>query len=181
MGSFVYLCLLPELWSVKCQKWLILCTFCWIQQKISPSLGKIFKCIWKDLLGPFRKLFWSMYFSANISKTSTFKSTGFWYLFVHFFVWYQKSFWYLSTISHKQLSQRLLTIPFSAITQKDLPCILKHIAQTATNFLQLSAENTKLAILYILKAITMGVKIKARQMTTFFHLFWSSIHWFVSF
>ena len=45
MGSFVQLCLLPELWSLKCQKWLFLCTFCWIQQKISPNLGKIFKCI----------------------------------------------------------------------------------------------------------------------------------------
>ena len=53
MGSFVQLCLLPELWSLKRQKWLD--TFCWVQQKISSSLGKIFKCICKVLFGPFTK------------------------------------------------------------------------------------------------------------------------------
>ena len=28
---------------IKISKWLILCTLRWIQQKITPSLGKIFK------------------------------------------------------------------------------------------------------------------------------------------
>ena len=55
MRSFVQLCLLPELWSLKCQEWLD--TFCWIQQKISSSLGKIFKCNCKALFGPFRKYY----------------------------------------------------------------------------------------------------------------------------
>ena len=35
----------PRVMVIKCQKWFILCTFCWIQQNISPNLGKIFKCI----------------------------------------------------------------------------------------------------------------------------------------
>ena len=33
MGSFVQICFLPELWLLKCQKWLILYTFHQIQQK----------------------------------------------------------------------------------------------------------------------------------------------------
>ena len=57
MGSFVQLCLLPELWSLECQKWLIFCTFSWIQQKICPSLAKIFMYIYKVLFGTFRKYY----------------------------------------------------------------------------------------------------------------------------
>ena len=42
MDSFVQLsCLLPELWSLKCQKWLIFCIFCRRLEKISHSLDKI--------------------------------------------------------------------------------------------------------------------------------------------
>ena len=44
-GIFV-LCLLLELWSLKCQKWLIYCRFCWCQQKISHSLEKIHSVHW---------------------------------------------------------------------------------------------------------------------------------------
>ena len=59
----------------KYQKWLILYTFCWIQQ-ISPSLGKIFKCI-SDFIWPFQKMLWIMYYGlATISKISTSKYTG---------------------------------------------------------------------------------------------------------
>ena len=38
-------CLLPELFSLKCQKWLIFCSFCWCQQKLSHSLDKLFTCL----------------------------------------------------------------------------------------------------------------------------------------
>ena len=65
--SFVYLsCLLPKLWSLKSQKWLIFCIFCWCQQKISLSLHKIF------LIG-----LW-----ASISKISTLEGTEFHYFLV---------------------------------------------------------------------------------------------------
>ena len=41
IGPFVLLlCLLPELWSSKCQKLLILCIFCWWQQKNIHIFGK---------------------------------------------------------------------------------------------------------------------------------------------
>ena len=49
--------MLPELWSLKCQKWLIFCIFCWCQQKIRHSLEKIFACIWKILFSSFRKCY----------------------------------------------------------------------------------------------------------------------------
>ena len=35
----------PRVMVIKMLKWLILCTFCLIQLKISPSLGKTLKCI----------------------------------------------------------------------------------------------------------------------------------------
>ena len=42
MESFVQLsCLLRELWSLKCQKWLLFCIFCRWLEKISHSLDKI--------------------------------------------------------------------------------------------------------------------------------------------
>ena len=44
------------LWSLKCQKWLIFCIFCWWKQKISHRLGKFFKGTWKILLKSFRTL-----------------------------------------------------------------------------------------------------------------------------
>ena len=55
MVSFVQLCLLPESWSLKRQKWLD--TFFWIQQKFSSSLGKIFNWICKVLYHSFRKCY----------------------------------------------------------------------------------------------------------------------------
>ena len=58
MGSFVYLsCLLPELCSLKCQKFIIYCIFCWWQQKLGHSLGKILKFICKILFSSFRKCY----------------------------------------------------------------------------------------------------------------------------
>ena len=48
------ICLLPELRSLRCNKWLIYCIFYWWQQKVSHSLGKIFKWTWKILMCSFR-------------------------------------------------------------------------------------------------------------------------------
>ena len=76
IGAFVQGCLLPDLWSLKCQKWLILCTFCWIRQKINPNLGKIFKCICKVLFGSFRKYYGLCTSELPFSKISTFKDFG---------------------------------------------------------------------------------------------------------
>ena len=45
----------PGIMVIKCQKWLIICIFCWWQQKASHSLGRIFRCIWKILFSSFRK------------------------------------------------------------------------------------------------------------------------------
>ena len=49
--------LLPELWPLKYQKWITFCIFCWLQLKISPTLDKILKCIWKVLFSSFRKCY----------------------------------------------------------------------------------------------------------------------------
>ena len=50
-------CLLPKLWSLKCQKWLIFCIFCWCQQKISHIWNKIINCTWKILFNSLRKCY----------------------------------------------------------------------------------------------------------------------------
>ena len=52
----VIICLFPELWSLKCQKWLIFCIFCWCQQN-SHSFDIIFTCIWKILFNSLRKCY----------------------------------------------------------------------------------------------------------------------------
>ena len=41
-------------WSLKCENWVNFCIFCWWQQRISKSLGKTFKLIWKILFTSFR-------------------------------------------------------------------------------------------------------------------------------
>ena len=100
MGSFVQLCLLPELWSLKSQKWIILCTFSWIKQNISPSLGKIFKCILKVLFCPFRKHYRLCSSELPLAKFQRLKIQDFG------ITGYQHFFKYLFTISHKQLSPK---------------------------------------------------------------------------
>ena len=71
----------PRFMVIKMQKWLILCTFCWIQQNISLSFGKIFKCIWKVLFCFFRKYYGLC--TSELNKISMFKNTGFRYSFIH--------------------------------------------------------------------------------------------------
>ena len=46
-----------ELWSLKCQKWLIFCIYCWWQRKFTHILGNIFKGTWKISLSFFRKCY----------------------------------------------------------------------------------------------------------------------------
>ena len=75
MGSFVQSCLLPDLWSLKRQKWLD--TFCWMQQKISSSLGILFKCICKVLLGLFRKYYGLCTSGKPLAKFQPLKSEDF--------------------------------------------------------------------------------------------------------
>ena len=158
MGSFVYWsCLFQELWSLKCQTWLIFCIFCWIQQKISRSLSKIFKCIWKVLFSSFRKYYGLLSSELPLGRCQNLKIQDFGIpLLFHF---YRQ---YLTNGS----VQSLLTIPFSARTQKDLPGVLKYIAQTVTN----QQKIQKIANFDIWKTITLGVNMINRQVTHFSHL-----------
>ena len=82
------------------KKWLTLCTFSWIQQNISPSLGKIFKCILKVLFGPFKKHYRLCSSELPLAKFQRLKIQDFG------ITGYQHFFWYLFTISHKQLSPK---------------------------------------------------------------------------
>ena len=164
MGSLVWLCLLPELWSLKCQKWLILCTFCWIQQKISPSLGKIFKCIWKVLLGPFIRYYELSDLELPLAKFQSLKIQNF---SIPLFT--QKFFWYLSTKSHEQLSPKPNnhTI-FCNNSIASSICTYIYCPNCDKLFAVISRKYKKLAISDILKNITMVVNMITRQMTPFF-------------
>ena len=64
------------------------------------SLDKIFKCIWKVLLSPFRK-----YYGLCRSELPFAK---FQHLKIQVFLCWLSSIWCLSTISHKQLSPKLI-------------------------------------------------------------------------
>ena len=115
------ICLLPELWSLKYQKWPILCTFCWIQQNISSGLGKKFKCICKVLFGPFRKYYGLRTSELPLAKFQHLKTQ-------HFGIsLFTLKFLCLPTISHKQLSPKPInhTIFYNN----------SDISETATNLL----------------------------------------------
>ena len=137
MGSFVQLCLLPELWSLKCQKWLILCTFCWMQQNISSSLDKLFKCICRVLFGPFRKYNGLCTSELPLAKFQCFKTQDFG---IHICSLRNFSAVYPQYLTNSSV-QSLLTKPFSA----NLSSLraFNIFPKTVTNFLLLSAENTK--------------------------------------
>ena len=122
------------------------------QQNISSSFDKIFKFIWKVLFGPFRKYNGLCTSELRLPKFQRLKIQDFGIPF------FTQKFFCLPTMSHKQY----LTISLYAVTQNH-PCVLKYISQTVTNFLLLSAENTKK-----LKTISMGVNMITRQMTPFF-------------
>ena len=49
----------------------------WIQQNISPSLGKMIKCIWKVLLGPFRKYYGLCTLELRLAKCQCLKIQDF--------------------------------------------------------------------------------------------------------
>ena len=53
----------PRVLVIKCQKWFAFCVFCWWQQKLSHSLGKIFRCIWLWIYG----VMFSSQFDTNMA------------------------------------------------------------------------------------------------------------------
>ena len=75
----LFTCLLPDLRSLKCQKWLILCIFCWWKLKISHSLGIIFRYIWKILFSLLRKRYGLLGSELPYSKMLTLENTRFRY------------------------------------------------------------------------------------------------------
>ena len=79
---------------------LILCTFCWIQQNIRPSSGKIFKCIWKVLFDPFRKYYGLYTSELPLAKFQCLKIQDFGISL------FTQKFFCLHTISHEQLSPK---------------------------------------------------------------------------
>ena len=91
------MCLLPELWSLKCQKWLILWAFCWMQQNISSSLSKLFKCICRVI----RKYYGLCTSQLPLAKFQCLKIQDFG---IPLFT--QKFFCCLPTISHEQFSPK---------------------------------------------------------------------------
>ena len=114
-------------------------------EKNRPSLGKIFKCIWKVLFGPFTKYYGLWSSVGQLANCQHLKIQDFscplltqQFFFCFFFVFLI----FLPTISHKQF-QSLLNILFSARTWWDLPRVRKDIAKTVTvtNSLLLSGEN----------------------------------------
>ena len=108
------------------------------------SLGKIIKCIWKVIFGPFTKyygLLSSVLPLANCQHfkiwdfTQLFDSVFFFFFFIILFLFFLFLLIYVLTISQKQL--RLLNIPFSSRTRSVLERVRKDIAQPVTKVLLL--------------------------------------------
>ena len=53
---FINLCFFSKLWSLKCQKWLIFCIFCWWQQKSVTVLAKYLSESKKSYLALLQKM-----------------------------------------------------------------------------------------------------------------------------
>ena len=90
----------PRVMVIKMSKMTILCTFCWIQQNMSSSLGKIFRCICKVLFGPLKKYYELLTSEIPLAKFQRSKMQEFG---IPLFT--QKLFC-LPTISHEQLSPK---------------------------------------------------------------------------
>ena len=118
-------------------------------EKNRPSLGKIFKCIWKVLFGPFTKYYglWNSVLPlANCQHlkiqdfTRPLLTQHFFYFIIIIIIIIIFWYFYPQFLTNSYV-QSLLNIPFSTRTRWDLPRVLKDIAKTVTNFLLLSGEN----------------------------------------
>ena len=88
--------LLLELWSLKCQKWLIFCIFYWCPQIISHCLEKIFTCIWKILFSSFRKYYGFLDYELPLARYQPLKIKS----FINFLLTQQ--FFGISTLDNSQ-------------------------------------------------------------------------------
>ena len=127
-----------ELWSLKCQKWLIFCIFYWCQQIISHGLEKIFTCIWKILNSSFRKCYGLLDSELPLARYQPLKIQS----FIIFLLTQQ--FFDISTLDISQtVTPRPIKHTFSKRTQRDLSDALKCFAYIVTDALLPSAKNTK--------------------------------------
>ena len=137
---------IPELWSSECQKWFILCTFCWIQKKNRPNLGKIFKSIWKFYTKFYKIQSFTKYYGLcssdlPLANCQHLKITGFHQSILDsalLFVWY----FYPQYLSNNYV-QSLLNIPFLKKFDEIFHLYLKILPKLWPIFLLLSGENEK--------------------------------------
>ena len=128
---------------IRMSKMAYLMYFLFNTEKNRPSLGKIFKCIWKFLLCPFTKYYWLWSSDLLLANCQHLKILDFTspLLTQHCFFIFYFIFWYFyPQYLTNSYVQSLLNIPFSARTRWDLPRVRKDISQTVTKFLPLSGE-----------------------------------------
>ena len=127
------------------------------------SFGKIFKCIWKVLFSPFRKYYGLCSSELPLAKFQHLKIQDF-----SISMFNQQFFWYLSTISHKKLSPKLINhIIFCKNSIRSSMCTLIYCPSCDKCFAVISRKYKKLVISDILKTISVGVNMISRQMTPF--------------
>ena len=126
----------PKGLVIRMSKMAHLCTFCWIQQTISPSpsLGKISKCIRKVLFGSSTTYYGLWSSDLPLANCQHLKIQDLTiplliqhFLYIYFYPQYLTSSYF----------QSLLNITFFARIRWHLPLVLKYIAQIVTNFLLL--------------------------------------------
>ena len=156
--------MLQELWSLKCQKRLIICIFCWWQQKNSHSLDKLFKCTRKILFSSSKKFYALLGFELPISIISSLENTRFW-----IFCWLS-SFYDTSTLN---ILRTETPKPINhTIFMKELNKIFqRHSNVLPTLWLIFCCHQQKIqkmSLFDILVTITPGVNMITRQLIPFF-------------
>ena len=156
--------MLSELWSLKCQKWLIFCIFYWFQQIISHNLEKIFSCIWKILFSSFRKCYGLLDSELPLGRYQPLKVQS----FITFLL--TRQFFDISILNNL----RTLTpkpIHFLKELKKIFQVHLNVLPTLRLMFCCHQQKNTKNEAYFdILMTITMGVNMITRKITPFSHL-----------
>ena len=67
----------PKIMVMNISKMTHFCIFCWWQQKISHSLGKMFKCIWKNLFTSFRECHGLLGSELSLARCQSLKTQDF--------------------------------------------------------------------------------------------------------
>ena len=134
-------------------------------------MGKIFKCIWKVLFGPFTKYYGLWSSDLSLANYQHLKIQDFTSLLLTRYLFFLSIFYliFLPTTSHEQLRPKPIkhTI-FCKNSMRSSTCTQRYCPNCDESFALIRRKEMKLAISDIPKALTLELNMITRQMTPFF-------------